>query len=103
MLVLAPQNVFAQQTTEPRLLYGTVYGANTGKPLLTTVTAVNCRHTESTTTGSDGSWQLNYLYGSVGRITFSAPGYETQTFDLTPNAQWFYAGGTVSLQPARSR
>ena len=99
VLMLVPQSVFSQ-AAQSRLFYGTVYSANTGRALLATVTAASCSYTQSTASGSDGSWQLSYPYGSVGRITFSAPGYEAQTFEITSNSQWFYSGGIVSLRTA---
>jgi hypothetical protein len=81
------------------MLYGTVYSAITGEPLPATVTVAGCGSSVTTATGSDGSWKLNYAYGHTGRITFSAPGYVSQTFEITLNVQWFYAGGSLSLQP----
>jgi hypothetical protein len=46
-----------------------------------------------------GSWQIEYPYGTLGTIRFSAAGYASQTFQLDLNAQWYYSGGVVSLQP----
>ncbi len=99
MLALAPQNVFSQQTPQSHVLYGTVYSASTGQPVTATITVTSCNYARSTLTGADGSWRLAYPYGPVGRISFSASGYESQTFEITSVPQWFYAGGIISLQP----
>jgi hypothetical protein len=85
-------------SAQSRTLYGYVYSAATGKPIDATVTVSQCFDQQSTVTATDGSWQLSYPYGTVGSITFSAPGYVSQTFQLNVNAQWYYAGGIVSLQ-----
>lgn len=82
---------------QPRMLYGYVYSARTGDPIAATVTVSRCFNQQSVTTAADGSWKLSYAYGTLGTITFSAPGYETQSFQLNLNAQWYYSGGVVSL------
>jgi len=99
ILALAPQNVFSQQTPQSHVLYGTVYSASTGQPVPAIITVTNCDYAQSTFTGADGSWRLAYPYGPVGRISFSASGYESRAFEVTSIPQWFYAGGTISLQP----
>lgn len=99
MLVLTPQKVFSQQTPQSHVLYGTVYSASTGQPVPAIITVTSCDYTQSTLTGTDGSWRLAYPYGPVGRISFSASGYESRTFEITSIPQWFYAGGAISLQP----
>lgn len=102
VMVLIPQNVFSTTSPQTRLYYGAVYSANIGKALPATITVAGCGYSISTTAGSDGSWKLNYVYGPNGRITFSALGYVTQTFQITMNDQWFYSGGSLSLQPLTS-
>ena len=87
-------------SAESRMLYGYVYSASTGEPISATVTVSRCFNQLSVTTRADGAWQLSYAYGTLGTITFSAPGYATQSFQLNLNAQWYYSGGVVSLQPA---
>ena len=99
VMILVPQNVFSQMPSQTRMLYGTVYSAITGEPLPAIVTVAGCGYSVSTATGPDGSWKLNYAYGHTGRITFSAPGYTSQAFEITSNVQWFYTGGILSLQP----
>jgi hypothetical protein len=86
-------------SAQSRMLYGYVYSGITGKPIAATVTVSQCFNQQSTTTAADGSWELSYPYGTLGSITFSAPGYGSQTFQLDVNAQWYYAGGIVSLRP----
>ena len=88
----------AQSTS--RMLYGKVYSASTGQPLAATVTVTRCGDAQSAATSSDGSWQLSYPYGTLGSITFSSPGYVTETFQVDQNLQWYDAGGVVSLQPS---
>jgi hypothetical protein len=98
-LIVAMQE-FSFVSAQSRVLYGAVYSASTGQPLAATVTASSCGYTQSTSTGPDGSWQITFPYGIFGRITFSAGGYVNQTFQIGSNAQWFDAGGIVSLSPA---
>ena len=86
-------------SAQSRTLYGYVYSGTTGKPIAATVTVSQCFNQQSTTTAADGSWELPYPYGTSGSITFSAPGYASQTFQLDMNAQWYYSGGIASLQP----
>ena len=100
LLPFTPRTVFAQ-AQQPRVLYGMVYSLSTGGPIPAIVSVTSCDYTESIVAGADGSWKLAYQYGRHARISFSAPGYETQSFDLTTIPQWFYAGGTLSLQPSR--
>ena len=85
---------------QSRILYGYVYDARTGHPIVATVTVSRCFNQQSVTTGVDGSWELSYAYGTLGSITFSAAGFATQTFQLNMDAQWYYSGGVVSLLPA---
>jgi len=97
-LVLAQGNPLV--SAQSRMLYGFVYSASTGAPIPATVTVTRCFNQQSVTTGADGSWELPYAYGTLGTITFSAPGYTSQNFQLNLNAQWYYSGGVVSLLPA---
>jgi len=85
---------------QSRMLYGMVYSATTGSPLAATITLSRCFDSQTTSTAPDGSWQLPYPYGTLGTITFSAPGYASQSFQININAQWYDAGGIVSLQPS---
>ncbi len=85
---------------QSRILYGTVYSASTGKPLGATVTLSRCFNSQATSTGSDGTWELSFPAGALGTITFSAPGYVSQSFQINMNFQWYDAGGIISLQPA---
>ena len=97
-LVAVPQNVFS--STQSRLIYGSVISTITGRSIAgALVTISSCGSSQSTSTGSDGSWQLTFPYGIAGMLSFSAPGYKTQTYEITINANWVYAGGTVSLSP----
>ena len=98
VLMLAPQNVFSQ-ASQSRVLYGMVYSASTGRPVPAAITVTGCGYTRSVLAGADGSWRLTYPYGPNGKISFSALGYESQTFEITLVSQWFYAGGTILLQP----
>ena len=84
---------------QSRILYGFVYSASTGKPIAANVTVSQCFNQQTAQTTADGSWAISFPYGTWGTVTFSAPGYATQTFQLDLNAQWYYAGGVVSLQP----
>ena len=97
-LVAVPQNVFS--STQSRLIYGSVISTITGRSIAGALVTVNsCGSSQSTSTGSDGSWKLTFSYGAAGTLSFSAPGYKTQTYEITINANWVYAGGTVSLTP----
>jgi len=87
-------------SAQSRMLYGYVYNASTGSPIAATITVSRCFNQQSVTTNSNGAWQLSYAYGTLGTISFSAPGYATQTLELNLNAQWYYSGGVVSLVPA---
>ena len=104
VFVLALTVVLAQGyplvAAQSRMLYGYVYSARTGHPIAATITVSRCFNQQSVTTGADGSWQLSYAYGTSGTITFSAPGYATQSLQLNINAQWYYSGGVLSLLPA---
>ena len=96
-LVAVPQNVFSSQS---RLIYGSVISAISGRPIVgATVTVNNCVVSQSTLTGSDGSWQLTFPEGTYGTLSFSASGYMTQTYEIRYNANLVYAGGIVSLMP----
>ena len=97
-LIVAMQE-FSFVSAQSRVLYGTVYGASAGQPLAATVRVSSCGCTQSTSTGPDGSWRIAFPYGILGRITFWAGGYVNQTFQIGSNAQWFDAGGIVSLSP----
>ena len=85
---------------QSRILYGYVYSAASGRPIAATVTVSQCLNQQATPTAADGSWELPYPYGTSGAISFSAPGYASQSFQLDMNAQWYYAGGIVTLQPS---
>jgi hypothetical protein len=98
LILLAASQGYPLVSAQSRILYGYVYSATTGKPIAATVTVSQCLNQQTATTGADGSWQLSYPYGTSGTITFSAPGYASQSFQLEMNAQWYYAGGVVSLQ-----
>jgi len=98
MLALLPQAV-PSVNAQSRILYGKVYSASTGQPLSATVTVTKCGYAQSASTTTDGSWQLPYPYGWFGTITFASAGYATQTFQIGQNAQWYDAGGVLSLQP----
>lgn len=97
VLIVASQDISFVRA-QSRTLYGKVYSVSTGRPIAATVTASTCGYTQSASTGSDGSWQLVFPYGTVGKITISAAGYVAQTFQIDTNAQWFEAGGIVSLR-----
>jgi len=99
LAVVAVSQGFPFVSAQSRILYGTVYSATTGKPLDATITVVRCGDAETATTAPDGSWQLPYPYGTLGTITFSAPGYASLIFEISLNAQWYDTGGIVSLQP----
>lgn len=98
--VLVVSQAVPLANAQSRILYGSVFGASTGKPIVATVTLSRCFNTQATLTGSDGTWELAYPYGVLGTITFSAPGYVSQTFQININVQWYDAGGVVSLQPS---
>jgi hypothetical protein len=98
-LVVASQS-YPLVGAQSRTLYGYVYSAKTGKPIFATVTVSRCFNQQIATTGADGSWELPYPYGTLGTITFSATGYSGQSLQLDMNAQWYYSGGIVSLQPS---
>ncbi|MGA2628152.1 MAG: hypothetical protein ABSF63_13955 [Candidatus Bathyarchaeia archaeon] len=87
-------------SAQSRMLYGMVYSATTGGPLAATIKLSRCFNAQTTTTTLDGSWQLSYPYGTLGTITFSAAGYASQSFQVNLNAQWYDAGGVVSLRPS---
>ena len=97
-LVLLPQNVFA--STQSRMIFGSVISAVSGHPVEgVMVTASHCASSDSTVTGSDGSWQLTFPYATYGTLTFDAPGYRTQTYQITYNSNLVYSGGIISLVP----
>ena len=97
-LLAVPQNVFS--TSQSRLMYGSVISTVTGQPIVGVLVAThNCGFSDTAYTGSDGTWQLNFPYGTYGTLSFSASGYKTRTYQITYNANWIYAGGTVSLSP----
>jgi hypothetical protein len=99
LAVVAISQGFPFVSGQYRILYGAVYSANTGMPLVATVTVTRCGDAQTTTSASDGSWQLSYPYGTLGTITFSAPSYISESFQVGLNAQWYDAGGIISLQP----
>lgn len=99
ILVLTTQE-FSFVSAQSRTVYGSVYSTSTGRPLVATVTVTSCGHTQTASTLSDGSWQMALDSGISGRITFSAAGYESQAFQIGLNAQWFDAGGVISLRPS---
>jgi hypothetical protein len=100
LVVLVVSQGFPFASAQSRMLYGNVYSAGTGKPLTATVTLSRCFNSQTIFTGPDGSWELPYPYGTLGTITFSAPGYVSQSFQINMNVQWYDAGGVVSLQPS---
>jgi len=89
---------FSFASAQPRVAYGAVYSAGTGHPLAATVTVTSCGHAQTVSTLSDGSWRMTLTRGGSGRIMFSAEGYESQSFQIGLNGQWFDAGGVVSLR-----
>ena len=94
-LVVGPQNVFS---STQRSIFGSVISAVSGRPIIgATVTVNKCSFSQSTMTGSDGSWQLTFPEGAYGTLIFSASGYRNQTYQITLNANLVYAGGIVSL------
>ena len=97
VLVIAAQG-FSTVNAQSRILYGLVYSAATGKPLVATITVSHCGYTQSVSTESNGMWQISYPYGTLGTITFSENGYITQTFQINLNNQWYDAGGVILLQ-----
>lgn len=98
MLVVALQG-YPMVNAQSRTLYGYVFSVSTGKPIEASVVVNQCSNQQTASTNEEGSWQIQYPDGTLGTITFSAPGYLTQSFQLDLNAQWYYAGGVVSLQP----
>jgi hypothetical protein len=100
VLIIIITQAFSPVNAQPRLLYGTVYSASTGKPLVAMVTVSRCGYSQAVSTGSDGSWQTTFSYGTLGTINFSAKGYVGQTFQIGLNGEWYDAGGVVSLQPS---
>jgi hypothetical protein len=98
VLVLASQG-YPLVSAQSRMLYGYVYSSTTGNPIAATVTVSRCFDQQTATTSTDGAWELPYPYGTLGTITFSAPGYASQSFQVNVNAQWYDSGGVVSLQP----
>ena len=99
LLFVAASSGYPLVSAQSRVLYGYVYSATTGRPIAATVTVSQCLNQQAVATGVDGTWELSYPYGTTGTITFSAPGYLSQSFQLDMNPQWYYAGGVVSLQP----
>ena len=97
LVIVAALQGYPLVSAQSRTLYGYVYSAATGNPIAATITVSQCFNQQSALTGTNGYWQLPYAYGTLGSITFSAPGYVSQTFQLNVNAQWYYAGGIVSL------
>ena len=97
LVLLAIPSANAQPTN--RMLYGKVYSVTTGQPITATITVTRCGDAQTVTTSSDGSWQLSYPYGTFATITFSAAGYQTETFQIGQTVQWYASGGTLSLQP----
>jgi len=86
-------------SSQSRQIYGFVY-STTGQPIMgATVIMSKCSYTQSATTGTDGAWQMTIPSDLYGSLTFSANGFQTQTFQIELNANWPYAGGVLSLQP----
>ena len=98
LLVLVSQT-YPLATAQSRMLYGFVYSATTGKPLAATIVVSRCFNQQTVITNANGLWMLFYAPGTLGTITFSAPGYATQTLQLNLNAEWYYSGGIISLTP----
>lgn len=98
ILVIALQG-YPMVSAQTRTLYGYVVSAATGKPVEATVVVNQCSYQQTTSAEANGAWQIQYPDGTLGTITFSAPGYLPQNFQLDLNAQWYYAGGVISLQP----
>lgn len=99
VLILIVSCSYPVVSAQSRTLYGYVYSTSTGKPIDATVTVNQCSYQQTVETSMGGSWQIEYPYGTLGTIRFSAAGYASQTFQLDLNAQWYYSGGVVSLQP----
>ena len=97
LFVVAVSQGYPLVSAQSRILYGYVYSASTGNPIVATVIVSQCFNQQTVATSGDGSWALSYPYGTTGTITFSAPGYASQSFQLNLNAQWYYSGGVVSL------
>jgi len=89
---------FSFASAQARVVYGVVYSASTGQPIVATVTVTGCGYAQAVSTLSDGSWRMTLTRGGSGRIMFSAEGYESQSFQIGLNGQWFDAGGVVSLR-----
>jgi len=100
LILIAVSQSYPLAHAQSRMLYGYVYSAATGRPISATITVSRCFNQQSVATAADGSWELSYAYGTLGTITFSAPGYSAETFQLNLNMQWYYSGGIVSLLPA---
>jgi len=87
-------------TTEgSRLLYGSVFSGSNGQPVPSAaVTASSGSYSLSAATASDGSWQIDLPFGTY-TITFSAPGYRSQSIQLHWDITSAYSGGSVTLMP----
>jgi len=99
LILIVVSRSYPMVSAQSRTLYGYVYSTSTGKPIDATVTVNQCSYEQTVDTSVSGSWQIQYPYGTLGTVTFSAAGYASQTFQLDLNAQWYYSGGIVSLQP----
>jgi hypothetical protein len=99
-LAITVSQTYPLASAQSRMFYGFVYSASNGKPIAATVTLSRCFNQQTASTNADGSWELPYPYGALGTITFSAPGFATQSFQIEMNAQWYDSGGIVSLQPS---
>jgi len=87
-------------TTEgSRLLYGSVFSGSNGQPVPgAAVTASSGSYLLSAATASDGSWQMDLPFGTY-TITFSAPGYESQSVQLNWDMTSTFSGSSINLSP----
>lgn len=89
----------ASTTQGFRQFYGWVFGGTPGQPLAgVTVTALRSGYVQSVVTASDGSFSMVLPYGTY-TITFHAPGYISQSFQISWNADTVFSGGGMTLQP----
>ena len=93
-------------TLTSRHFYGCVWSGSTNQALAgatvsaSGLTASGSSFYQQAVTGSDCGWTMELPYGSY-TVTFSAPGYQSQTWqNWVWTADVGYSGGTVTLQPA---
>jgi len=92
-------------TLTSRHFYGCVWSGSTNQALAgatvsaSGLTASGSSFYQQAVTGSDCGWTMELPYGSY-TVTFSAPGYQSQTWqNWVWTADIGYSGGTVTLQP----